>query len=134
MPTYSDNGHVQEESVDNANSFASSVTGASTSAVTISMPAVANYTAVLTGVTVTSVHASATVESLFKITGLSTYAGGSGELDYQFVQSSTLGGNLDLDFSNPMPASAPNTAIVFNVAAIVGGGTVSIAVQGYYRR
>lgn len=129
------NGREQEEVIDNSNSFANSTNGASASgAVTNSMPALAGYTAVLTGVTVTANHATSTVESLFKITGLSTFNGGGGELDYQFVQSSTLGGLLDLDFSNPIPASAPNTAINFNVAQIAGGGTVYIAVQGFYRR
>lgn len=135
MPTWSESGRVQEEVVDNTNSFITSATGASASgAVVASIPALANYTAVLTGVTVTAIHASATVESLFKITGLSTANGGTGELDYQFVQSSTLGGLLDLDFSNPVPAGAVGSAINFNVAQIAGGGNVSIAVQGFYRK
>lgn len=133
MPTYSVNGHIQEEVADNANSFASSTTGASTSAVSITMPAQAGLIAVVTGVTVTSVHAAATVESAFTISGLSTFAGGSGTLTYEFVQSNTLGGLLDLDFSNPLPASGAGSAITFSLAGIAGGGTVAIAVQGFYR-
>src|SRR5260370_25855216 len=127
------NGREQSEVIDNSNTWAMSATGVSTSAVTLTMPAVAGLTACITGVTVTSIHATATVESLFKITGLTTFQGG-GELDYQFVQSNTFGGLLDLDFSNPIPASAQNVAIVFNLALIAGGGTVSIAAQGFYRR
>src|SRR5690242_8435865 len=127
------NGREQSEVIDNSNTWASSATGVSTSAVTLTMPAQAGYTACITGVTVTAVHATATVESLFKITGLTTFAAGTGELDYQFVQSNTLGGLLDLDFSNPIPASGQNVAIVFNLALIAGGGTVSIAAQGFYR-
>lgn len=86
----------------------------------------------ITGVLITSTAPAATVAGEVTITGLTTQDGG-GTFKAQFVESAQFGGNLPINFANPVPAQDVNTNVVVNVPAIASGGTVDITVMGYRR-
>lgn len=112
------------------NTIAISGTAAAAQALTVSLPGAAGLTTYITGFQVTTTNPAATVSGLVTVTGLTT-TGSGGTLSYELVESSTLGGVLNVTFSNPIPASAVNSPINVVVPAITSGGAVAISVQGY---
>ena len=109
-----------------------SATGLAAAANVVSLPAVVGQIAYITGFTVTSGNPAATVSGVVTVTGLTT-ANGGGTLNYQFVESATLGGQLTKTFSNPIPASGANQAITVTCPAITSGAVTAVEVEGYYR-
>jgi hypothetical protein len=88
-------------------------------------PTSAQRRAYLTGVTITSANPSAIA------VGTATIGDGVWTLKYQFVETVSAGGCLNLDFIPPLVASAVNSAITITVPPISGGATAAIAAMGF---
>lgn len=127
MARYDTHGNELTAVIGNAGTVVASATGAAAAAVSATLAAAANLTTYICGFQVTSTNPAATVSGLVTVTGLV----GGATLSYEFVESNTFGGELLVQFANPIPANAVNTAIVVNCAAITSGGAVAIAVQGF---
>ena len=110
------------------NSSCASATGAAAASVTATVAADANNFIYVTGFSITSSAPAATVGGAPTLTGL---AGGT--QTYQFVESATFGGNLQVTFADPIPTTAMNTQVQLVVPAITSGGAVSVNLY-YYKR
>ncbi len=106
--------------------YASATSAAGATAVA-TLPAVAGKRNYLLGFVITSTNPAAAVNGVVTVTGLGT------TLSFQFVESTTLGGKLVVQFSKPLPASALNTAIAVTLPAIATGGLGAVAAWGYVR-
>lgn len=115
------------------NTIATSANGAAGAAVTVTLAHDSANIVYLTGIQITSTAPAAVESGLVQITGLSQAGGGSGTLEYEFVESATSGGELLIEFGTPIPAKDVNTDIVVSVPAIASGGAVAVSVQGYKR-
>jgi hypothetical protein len=104
----------------------SSATAAAAAACSATLAGQASKTTYLTGFTVTSGNATAAVVGTVTVTGT---IGGS--LNYVFVEPTATGGYLSVSFSQPIPASAQNTAITVTLAALTGGANSAVVVTGY---
>jgi len=108
-----------------------SATAAAGAANSATLPAAAGLTTYLTGFTIlTNIGGVAgSVSGVVTITGL---LGGTWSI--QFTNPGTTGnygGELEITLLYPIPASAPNTAIVVSLPAITNAGASSIAVTGF---
>lgn len=52
-------------------------------------------------------------------------------LNFIFCESSTIGGMLQIEFPDPLPATKPNTSIIVTLPAITGGAVSAVSVYGY---
>lgn len=86
----------------------------------------------VTGILVTSTAPAATVAGAVTLSGLTTQDGG-GAITAEFVESAQFGGNLQINFANPIPAQDNGTDVVLSVPAIASGGVVAATVLGYRR-
>lgn len=106
-------------------------TGAAT-AITGTLAAVANKTQYITGFAVTG--AGATAASVINVTVTGTI---SGTLNFNLVVpagATTSINPLIVQFSQPIPASAVNTAIVVNVPSFgVGNTNAAVVAHGFYQ-
>jgi hypothetical protein len=107
-----------------------SATGTAAAAVTAALPAGSGLTTFIGGFTVTSGAPTATVSGTVTVTGLAPWLGSNGTLSFQFVESATVGGELNIDFPFLLPASALNAAITVTCPAITSGAVVSVAAYG----
>lgn len=106
--------------------------GAAAAAVSVTLTHVGDNSTMtyITGFSVTSTNPAATVSGLVTVTGLAANDSG-GTLDYEFVESSQFGGNLNIVFPDPIPAASVNTDIVVSCPAITSGGAVAVSVYGF---
>lgn len=112
--------------------IAKSAIGVAAAAVSVTLTHVGDNSTMtyITGFTVTSTNPASTVSGLVTVTGLATSDSG-GTLDYEFVESNQFGGNLNVQFPDPIPAANLTTDIVVSCPAIAGGGAVAVAVTGF---
>ena len=97
-----------------------SATGSAGAAVTLELPAMAGMTTQLYGFDLTCTNPTA-VES-----GALTITGAAGQtLNYEVVEASATGANLDRHFA-PLPAASSGSIITISLAAISGGGSCAI--------
>lgn len=106
--------------------LAASATGGAGAEVLATLAAVAGKTNYITGLTVTARAPAATVGAVVTVAGV---AGGT--LSFQFVESASAGGKLEIVFATPVPASAVNTAIVVTLPAVTTGGAGAVVVTGF---
>jgi hypothetical protein len=110
--------------------FTASSTGLAAAANSATLPAdTTGKTTYLTGFSCVS-HAPGavvgTAATPITITGLS-----GGTWSIHFVENTTYGGELNVAFPQPIPASAANTAIVLSIPALTGGAVTSISMYGF---
>ena len=110
------------------NTITASATASAAAQCQVTFAAVAGKTNYLNGFVVTSLAPGATVGGLVTVTGLVT-----GTLSYQFVETTSFGGELTVNFPQPVPASAANVAIVITLAAITSGAASAISAVGSQR-
>ena len=127
MPRFDTAGHELTATVGNAGTIVASNTAAAAASCAATLAGAAALTTYITGFQVTSTNPAATVSGLVTVTGLV----GGVTLNYEFVESATFGGELLVQFANPIPANAQNTAIVVTCPAITSGGAVAVSVQGF---
>lgn len=84
-----------------------------------------NLFAFLKRFTVTCPNVASVVSILITITGIAT------SLNYQFVETVSAGGWLDVIFDFPIPAGTVNGAITVNIPAVAGGGAIAVNMFGY---
>lgn len=104
-----------------------SATGIAGAAVSVTLPAVANKTTYITGFTVTTTAPTTASNLTCTVSGLA----GDGTLNYNIYEAASSGSTLSINFPEPVPASAANTAIVVAVPALATGGAVSIVALGH---
>lgn len=110
------------------NSAVASATGAAAAQAQATVTHDSTNIIYVTGFSVTSTNPAATVSGAVTLTGL---AGGT--QTYQFVESNSFGGNLQVNFINPIPSVNNATDVVLTCPAIASGGAVSVNLQ-YYKR
>lgn len=98
---------------------------------TITLAAVAGRRYFITRVVCTSAQV-AVVNGDLTITNILNNAGAAGTLTYKFVEGTTTGGQLILDFSSfPLVGVDLNTAVVVSLAAIGSGAATALEVSGF---
>jgi hypothetical protein len=100
-------------------------TAAAAAALSVALPAVAGKVNYLQGFTLTSGAPAATVVGLLGITGVN-----GAPLNFQFVESATVGGLLRVEFADPLPATAANLAITVALPAVAGGAVTALVLEG----
>lgn len=105
-----------------------SATAAAAAANAVSLPAVAGKTNYLSGLVVSTGNPASAVTGVVTVTGLSV-----GTLSFQIVESVAAGGLLNINFAEPLPASAVDTAITVTLPAITSGAVSTVAVHGIVR-
>ena len=105
--------------------IAASNTGSAAAQVVTTLPKVAGRMNYIRGFTVSVGLATAAVTTTLTISGLAT-----ANLVFEIAESTTAGGQLDVTFPYPIPASAINTDIVGTLAAITNGGAGSVVLYG----
>lgn len=93
-----------------------------------SLPAITGKTTYLNGFVCTA-HAPAT--NVFGTVTVSLDSGTTVHMNFVFLESSTIGGMLNIDFPDPIPAKNPNTSIVITIPAITSGAATAITAFGY---
>lgn len=93
-----------------------------------SLPAVAGKTTYLNGFVCTS-HAP--TANVFGTVTVSLDGGTTTHFQFIYLESATLGGMLNIDFPDPIPATGPNKSIVVTIPAITSGAASAITVFGY---
>jgi len=113
-----------------ANALTNSSGNVAATATTATLTSAPNRTVYLTGFEVTG--AGATAGSVIVVTVTGTL-GGTLTYNLTIPTGATVGVQpLTLDFSSPIPASAPNTNIVVNVPSFGAGSTnAAVNVRGY---
>lgn len=91
------------------------------------IPAVAGKRNYLLGFSITTTAPAAISTGVATVTGLGV------TLSYQVVETTTAGAQVHVNFANPLPASALNTAITLTLPAITGGGSVATVIYGYVK-
>ena len=127
MPRFDDSGHALTATVGNANTVVASNTAAAAASCTATLAGTTGKTTYITGFQVTSLAPAATVGGLVTVTGLV----GAATLNFEYVESATFGGELNVQFANPIPANAQNTNIVVTLAAITSGAASAVSAQGF---
>lgn len=126
MPTFDQRGPALGVMTFNSNSLAVSATESGAGAgVTATLPNVANQWTVITGFIITSGVPAA------NHTAAVTVSLGGTTLTFQYNETTTFGGQLIVQFSNPIPATAVNTAIVVTMPAVASGAITTIDVFGF---
>lgn len=110
---------------DGATPLIRGATGSAAAQVQVTLPALAGKSTYLTKATITSDKVAAAVS------GVATITDGTWTLSYEFVETVSAGGALDLDFDPPLKTTVPNTTIVVTLPAITGGGAGAVACVGY---
>jgi hypothetical protein len=106
--------------------YATNIENTSGSGITASItPTSPKKRAYLTSAVITSATPSAVA------VGTVTISDGVWTLKYQFVETVSAGGCLNLGFVPPLVASAANSAITVTVPPISGGATAAIAAAGF---
>lgn len=100
-------------------------TGSAAAQLQVSLPASVGRITCLKNAVITSAAVAAVVS------GVVTISDGTFTLNYQFVETVSAGGYMCLDFAEPLPASAANTAITVTIPAITGGAVTAIALVGH---
>lgn len=99
-------------------------------AIAAAVPALANAVSYITGFQVTGAGATAGSVIVVTVTGVK-----GGPLSYELVVPAGAGVSvqpLQVTFDNPLPASAPNTAISVNVPSFGAGNTnAAVDVEGF---
>lgn len=105
-----------------------SATGVAAAQVVATLTPVAGNLAYIQGFTVTALAPASTVGGLVTVTGVV-----GGPLNYQFTESATVGGLLQIDFPDPKGIVAANRggAITVTLPAIVSGGAGAVSAYGY---
>ena len=85
-------------------------------------------TTYINGFCVTSHAPGATV---YGTVSVSLDGGTTQHLLFIFCESATIGGMLQIEFPDPLPAVAANKAIVVTLPAVTGGAVSAIAAYGY---
>jgi hypothetical protein len=68
------------------------------------------------------------------VAGVVTISDGTWTLNFDFVETTSAGGFMHLDFADmPLIASAANTAITVTIPAITNGAVTAISLVGYQR-
>lgn len=119
-------GHPYTAIVSGGAEIANSATagaGAQCQATLAGAVGVVNY---LTKFTATSAAVAAVCSGVLQVTGVV-----GGPLNYQFVETVSAGGCLDIWFNPPMPATADNIAITVTIPAIGGGAATALTVTGW---
>lgn len=93
-----------------------------------SLPAAAGKTTYLNGFVCTA-HAPAA--NVFGTVTVSLDGGTTVHMNFVLLESSTIGGMLNIDFPDPIPAKAPNTSIVITIPTITSGAATAITAFGY---
>lgn len=103
-------------------------TGAAGAAITATMQPKSNMTPYLQGFVVTSQAPAATVSGTITVSGVV-----NGPLTYQFVESTTFGGELPVEYPDPKGIQGIGQGVPITIAlsAIASGGIPSIAATGY---
>ena len=104
-----------------------SATAAAAASCAATLAGTAGKTTYIMGFVITTAAPAAAVTGTATITGLST------TLNFQIVESVTFGGELVVEFPFPIPASAPNTAIVVTLPAITSGAVSAVSAWGFQR-
>jgi hypothetical protein len=115
-----------DDNLRNQQAIAASATGAGGAQVAATLPATVNLTNKLRHFTVTAREVGSVVGGLVTVSGVA-----GGPLNYQFVDTVSAGGWIDVDFDPPLPATGPNVAITVTLPAIVGGGAGAVTVSGW---
>jgi len=111
-----------------ATPITASATGGAGASNAVSLAGVSGKTTYLTKAIVTSTSPAA------QQSGVVTISDGTQTLSFQFVESTSAGGFMNLDFSDShFVAAATNTAITVTIPAIGSGGATAIALLGYQR-
>ena len=105
--------------------YDSQVESSGGSGITATLPGATGLTTYLTRVLITCPNPAAIVSGLVTITGPAT------TLNYWLVETVTAGGFVPDKFDEPIPASAPNTAIVVTIPVISGGARVAVNIFGF---
>lgn len=105
--------------------LAVSAAAAAAAANAVSLPAAVGKTTYITGFQITTGNPAAAVTGVATITGLSN------QLNYQVVESVTLGAEMIVEFPQPIPASAANQAITVTLPAIAGGAASAVVATGF---
>jgi hypothetical protein len=109
-----------------ANAITASATAAAAAQCTANLPAVASKTNYLTGLIFTTNIGGASATATMTVTGLIT-----GTLNLTGQWTTSTGQNIFITFPSPIPASAVNTAITFNLPATASTGASSIILTGF---
>lgn len=127
MPQFNEKGHRNMARGVPPNALVNSATGAAAAAVSASLAHDGTNVVCITGFVVTSTNPAATVSGVVTVTGLT----GEKTLSFEFVESATLGGELNIYFPDPIPANDASTDIAVNVPAIASGGACAVDVFGF---
>ena len=103
-----------------------SATATAGTAISATVPAVAGQTNWLLGFTLSSGAPATTATGLVTITGLQ-----GGTLQFQFTQSSVLGGLLQIFLPAALPASGINVPIVVSLGTVAGGAVTALNIQAF---
>ena len=92
------------------------------------LPAVAGKTTYLNGFAVTTHAPTANVTGTVTV----SFDGGTTvHLNYIMCESATIGGDLNIAFPDPIPATSSNKSIVITLPAITGGAVSAVSAYGY---
>jgi hypothetical protein len=100
-------------------------TGAAAAQVQEVLPAVPGQYECIEHFVITSANPTATVN------GVVTVTDGTWTKPYQFVETSSMGGLLIMNFPTPIRSTSVNTPITVQLPAITGGAASSVEVSGY---
>lgn len=103
-----------------------SATGSAAASVAATLTGAAGKTTYITGFSVTATNPAAAVNGIVTVAGVL-----GGTLSYQFVEPSTTGAQLIVNFTTPLPSSALNTNIVVTLPAITSGGAGAVTAHGF---
>lgn len=91
----------------------------------VSLAAAAGKTTYITGFEVTTSNPVAAVSGQVSVFGML-----GGTFNYTLTESVTAGAQMFIEYATPIPAAAINSSINVSVAAITGGGIVSLVAHG----
>lgn len=107
-----------------------SATAAAAAACVATLPGAVGKTTYIMGFVISTAAPAAAVTGTATVTGL---LAAIGTLNFQVVESVTLGAELVVEFPFPLPASAQNTPIVVTLPAITSGAVSAVSAWGFQR-
>lgn len=119
-------GHPLATPISGGTEVASSATALAAAQCQTSLPATPGVINYLTKFTATAAAVAAVVSGVLTVTGVV-----GAPLNYQFVETVSAGGALDIWFNPPIPATDVNIAITVTIPAIVGGAATALTVTGW---
>lgn len=105
-----------------------SATAAAAAQCQATLPAANGKTTYINGFIITSHAPTGNVQGTASV---SLDGGTTQHLQFIFCESSTVGGQLQVEFPDPIPAKTPNTTIVVTLPAITSGAVSAISAYGY---